>query len=307
MGALGVGVGYAALVAFEAPGPLESPAIVVVPRGGLEQVGAALKAARVIGDARVFSVFAGLTAWQGRLHAAELAFPEHASLARVLLVLRSARPVQHKLTIVEGMTASRIGRALAQADGLVGEIEVPAEGSLLPETYLYERGESTRGVMQRAGMSMQLVLAREWSSRAADLGVATAQAMLIVASMVERETHLASERAIVARVFYNRLSHGMRLQSDPTVIYAESGGDGVLARGLSRSGLARATPYNTYVISGLPVGPICSPGVASIEAAAHPARSDALYFVADGTGGHVFADTLEEHMRNVRRLRGLQP
>ena len=306
MAAIGVGIGYAALATFEAPGPLGAPAIVVVPRGGLAQVGAALKAARVIGSVRVFSVFAALTAWQGRLHAAELAFPEKASLAQVLLVLRSARPVQHKLTIVEGETASRIALGLAHADGLEGEIEVPAEGGALPETYVYERGESARAIMRRAGLSMQRVLAQEWSARAAEVGVPSAEAMLIVASLVERETHLASERAIVARVFYNRLFHGMRLQSDPTVIYADSGGDGVLARGLSRADLALATPYNTYVIPGLPAGPICSPGAASIDAAAHPARSDALYFVADGTGGHVFADTLDEHLRNVRRLRGLQ-
>jgi UPF0755 protein len=222
---------------------------------------------------------------------------------RVLLVLRTGRPVQHKLTFPEGLTAARIASLLGRAVGLEGDIAVPQEAGMLPETYLYEWGNSTQSVERRGTLAMQAAIDKAWRSRDPAIGVASPAQLVIVASLVERETHLASERALVARVFYNRLAHGMKIQSDPTVVYAESGGDGELPDGLSRAALDRSTPYNTYAFTGLPAGPICSPGMASLEAAAHPARSAALYFVADGSGGHVFSDSLDEHVRNVRRYR----
>ena len=305
LAAVGAGLGYAGLQILSAPGPLPEATDIVIPRGGLDAAGRALKSAGAIGSIRVFQFFAGATSWQGKLRAAELTFPAQASLAEVLLVLRSGHPVQHKMTLPEGLTAARIGLILARTVGLDGDIELPAEAGVLPETYLYERGTSVASLLQRGQAAMQHALARAWHTRAADIGVRSPQDLLIVASLVERETHLGAERPLVARVFYNRLARGMKLQSDPTVVYGQSGGFGELPDGLSRAELERPTPYNTYAFTGLPAGPICSPGVASIEAAAHPARSEALYFVADGSGGHVFSDSLDEHVRNVRRYREL--
>ena len=305
LAALGAGLGYVGLQVLTAPGPLPEATDIVIPRGGLDAAGMALRSAGAISSVRIFRIFAALTSWQGKLHAAELAFPGQASLAQVLLILRTGRPVQHKLTLPEGLTTARIVQILARAAGLEGDITLPAEGSVLPQTYLYERGTSVDSLVQRAQLAMAHALARAWGTHASDISVRSPEDLLIVASLVERETHLGAERPLVARVFYNRLSHGMKLQSDPTVVYGQSGGEGELPDGLSRAELERPTPYNTYVVAGLPVGPICSPGAASLEAAAHPARSDALYFVADGSGGHVFSDTLDEHVRNVKRYRAL--
>jgi UPF0755 protein len=304
-GGVGAVLGYGALAVFNAPGPLGSAADIVVPHGGLDSVGAALKAAGAIGSIPAFKLASEFTSWQGPLHAAELEFPEHASLAQVLLVLRAGRPVQHKVTFAEGLTAADIGRAMARADGLADEIELPAEGSVLPQTYLYERGARVSSVLKRAEAAMREAVDRAWATRSPDVALASRQQLVIIASLVERETHLPSERGLVARVFYNRLARGMRLQSDATVVYAQSGGGSEMPHGLSRADLERDVPYNTYAQAGLPAGPICSPGIASIRAAAHPARSNALYFVADGTGGHAFSDSLDEHLRNVERFRAL--
>jgi len=271
----------------------------------LDKVGAALKGAGAIGSVAAFEGAAALTAWQGPLHAAELEFPEHASLAQVLLTLRAGHAVQHKVTFAEGLTAAQIADVLAHADGLVGEIVVPAEGSVLPETYLYERGATAASVLKRAEAGMREVVDRVWAGRSADIGLGSVNELVTIASLVERETHLAAERPLVARVFYNRLAHGMRLQSDASVVYGDSGGGSDIPGGLSRADLERANSYNTYMEAGLPAGPICSPGVAALHAAAHPARSDALYFVADGAGGHSFSDSLDEHLLNVARYRGL--
>jgi len=302
---VGAALGYGALAVFNAPGPLGAAADIVIPRGGLDKVGVVLKGAGAIGSVAAFEAAAGLTAWQGKLHAAELEFPEHASLAQVLLTLRAGHPVQHKVTFAEGLTAAQIALVLAGADGLTGEIGVPAEGSVLPETYLYERGATAASVLKRAEAAMREAVDRAWLGRSVDIGLGTRDDLVTIASLVERETHLAAERPLVARVFYNRLARGMRLQSDASVVYGDSGGGSDMPGGLSRADLERATSYNTYVEAGLPAGPICSPGVAALHAAAHPARSDALYFVADGAGGHSFSDTLEEHLRNVARYRGL--
>jgi UPF0755 protein len=302
---LGAAIGYGALVVFNAPGPLGASADIVIPHGGLDRVGAALKGAGAVGSVPAFEVAAALTTWQGTLRAAEFEFPEHASLAQIFLILRAGRAVEHKVTFAEGLTAAQIAVVLAGADGITGEIRVPAEGSVLPQTYLYERGATAESVLKRAQAAMRAAVDRAWSTRAPDLGLGSRDELVTIASLVERETHLASERPLVARVFYNRLAHGMRLQSDASVVYGESGGGSDVPDGLSRADLEHADPYNTYVETGLPMGPICSPGLAALQAAAHPARSNALYFVADGTGGHSFADSLEEHLRNVARYRSL--
>jgi UPF0755 protein len=292
---LGAGCGWAVLRAVQAPGPLAVTRDVVVPRGGFGEVAAVLQSAGVIDRPLLFRVVSAVTAWQGTLRAAELRFPAGASLGQVLRILRAGRPVQHRLTIAEGLTSARIATLLAEADGLRGDVEVPAEGSVLPQTYAYERGMTRASVLEAAA----------WQGRAAGLPLRNSEEAVVLASIVERETGVARERPLVARVFYNRLRLGMRLQSDPTVIYGVSGGSGVLPRGLSRADLERAdAPYSTYAVAGLPPGPICNPGISSVDAVLHPATSAALYFVADGSGGHAFADSLGEHERNVRRMVG---
>ena len=278
----------------------------MIPKGSIGRVAAVLDRAGAIDDTVAFRVAAEITRGAGPLHAAELAIPPRASLRTVLRVLRTGRPVQHLLTIPEGWTAAEIARALAASDALSGPVPVPAEGAVLPQTYDYERGTSRTALLTRMEEAMRVTLERVWDERDPTLALGGPHALLVLASVVERETHLAAERPMVALVFLNRLRLGMRLQSDPTVAYEADGGLGPLARPLSRSDLAFANPYNTYLNAGLPPAPICAPGLASLLAVAHPATGDALYFVADGTGGHAFATSLPEQNRNVARWRSLR-
>ncbi len=291
---------------YVAPGPLDATRAVMIPHAGLAEIAATLDSAGVIASPRALRLAAALTESAGPLHAGELAFPAHASLREVLSVLRTARPVQHRLTIPEGLTAAQIAVLLDHADALAGETPVPQEGAVLPQTYAYSYGMQRSALLGRAEAAMQHALARAWDGRAPDLPLTTAAQMLTLASIVERETARPEERPHVAAVFLNRLRRGMRLQSDPTVAYAASGGAATADAGLTRADLDLANPYNTYRAAGLPPGPIDSPGVASLEAVAQPERTDDLYFVADGTGGHVFARTLEEHQRNVARWRAAE-
>ena len=301
-GLAGAGVQYARRV-YDRSGPLEVARAVVIPRGSPAQVAEALAAAGVIADPLAFRVAAALGVSGGPLHAGELAFPEKASLHEVFTVLRTARPVQHKLTIPEGLTAAQIARLVARADALTGDAPVPPEGAILPQTYAYDYGATRASLFERASLAMQKALAQAWASRAPDLPLTSPADLLILASLVERETARPEERPHVAGVFLNRLKRGMKLQSDPTVVYAASNGAGLLERPLTHADLDIASPYNTYRIPALPPGPIASPGVAALEASARPDATADLYFVADGTGGHAFARTLEEHQRNVARWR----
>jgi UPF0755 protein len=296
---------WQALLYLNAPGPLAEPRAVVVPRGSPLRLGEVLQGEGVLHHAVALRIAAQLTTAEGPLRAGEFLFPAGASLRDVLTVLRTARPVQHRLTIPEGLTAAAIAVLLERTETLAGDAVVPAEGTALPDTYLHERGTPRAAVLERATRAMERALAEAWAGRAEGLPLATPQDMLVLASIVERETGRADERARVAQVFVNRLRRGMRLQSDPTVVYAASGGAGVLDRPISRADLDAAHPYNTYRIPALPPGPIASPGAASLQAVAHPAAGDELFFVADGTGGHAFARTLEEHNRNVARWRAL--
>ena len=223
----------------------------------------------------------------------------------MLLVLRSAKPVRHRLTIPEGLTAAQIARLLDHADALNGDGLLPDEGGMLPDTYIYERGTTRAQIVARGRAAMDRALAQAWASRSDGLPLADPRALLVLASMVEHETARPEERAHVAGVFVNRLRQGMRLQSDPTVIYAVAGGLGPLDRRLTHADLVWPNPYNTYTVPGLPAGPIDSPGLASLAAAARPDATADLFFVADGGGGHVFARTLDEHQRNVARWRAL--
>jgi UPF0755 protein len=286
-----------------APGPLVQAREVVVPHGSPAQVADALAQAGVVDDGREFYVAALLTRGEGSLHAAELAFPARASLRQVLTILRTAKPVQHLVTIPEGLTAAQIFSVLQHADALAGDAPLPEEGAVLPQSYAFERGATRASILERAEAAMQRTLAAVWAKREEDLPLTSPRDLLVLASIVERETARPAERPLVAAVFLNRLRRGMKLQSDPTVAYAVSNGQTSADRALTRGDLDAPSPYNTYRISGLPPGPIGSPGLASLQAVAQPAQSDFLYFVADGSGGHAFSSTLEEHNRNVAHWR----
>lgn len=299
----GVASGYAMLREFSAPGPLAQSRNVVVPRGSLQAVAEMLQRETVIRFPWLFRVAALATWTDGPLHAGELTFPEAASLETVLTVLRFSRPVQHRLTIPEGLTSAQIARVVAAESLLDGDLQVPPEGGLLPDTYSFERNSPTSGVIARARAAMAHAIAAAWAARAPGLPLRSPREALILASIVEREARLPGERPMIARVFLNRLAAGMRLQADPTAYYTASGGLGTLDRPLARDDLEHSDQYNTYVVDGLPEGPICSPGLASIQAVLHPSSGNALYFVTDGTGGHVFSSSLAEHLSNVSRMR----
>ncbi|MFD2175169.1 endolytic transglycosylase MltG [Rhodobacter lacus] len=212
-----------------------------------------------------------------------------------------------RVTLAEGATSWQVVEALKAADFLTGEVkEIPAEGTLSPDSYEIKRGAKRADLLADMAARQAIALATAWESRAEGLPYKTPEEALVMASIVEKETGVAAERPAVASVFLNRIARGMKLQTDPTVIYGVTKGQGALGRGLRQSELRKATPYNTYVIDGLPPTPICNPGTAAIEAALHPEATDYLYFVADGTGGHVFAETLEAHNANVARWRALE-
>lgn len=288
---------------LEAPGELPETIDLVVPHGTTVQVGQALAAAGIVRDPLSLRVAAVLTHAAGPLHAGEFVFPAHASLDSVLTILRSGKPIEHKLTIPEGLTAAQIAQLIAGADALSGDVAIPDEGGVLPETYIYERGTPRATLLARATEAMRHTVSEIWAQRAPDLPLTTPDQLVTLASIVERETARPDERPRVAAVFLNRMRRGMRLQADPTVAYAVSGGSGTLDHDLTRADLQWDNPYNTYRVAGLPPGPIASPGVPSMQAVARPASTDDLYFVADGTGGHAFARTEEEHNRNVARWR----
>ena len=291
---------------FHTPGPLMAARDVMVPRGGLEAVEESLVSAGVIRQGLLFRVAAMATFADGPLHAGELRFPAGASVESVLEVLRHGRKVQHRVTLAEGLEASQIAEVMARQAGLlVGDLTVPDEGALLPETYEFDRGTSFAALASRARTAMAKALSEAWATRAVGLPLRSPEEAIILASIVEHEARLPAERPMIARVYLNRILAGMRLQADPTTAYGAGGGLGTLGRPLDRDDLDREGPYNTYAISGLPAGPICSPGLASLRAVLHPASGDALYFVADGTGGHVFSASLAAHSVNVARYRAL--
>jgi UPF0755 protein len=287
---------------YGAPGPLGAPAQLAVPRGGTEAIAALLAERQVIASPWRFALAAWLTRHDGPLRAGEFVFPAQASLRDVLGVLREGRMVQRRLTIPEGLTARQVSALIDRAEGLTGETPTIAEGAILPETYGYALGDTRASLVRRATAAMEAALAEAWANRAEGLPLASPREVLVLASIVERETGVAAERAQVASVFVNRLRRGMMLQSDPTVAYVA--GQGLpMERPISRADLDAAHPFNTYRIRGLPPGPIAMPGREAIRAVTRPDTTDFLFFVADGTGGHAFARTLDEHNRNVARWR----
>ena len=243
----------------------------------------------------------------GRLDMRTLEGSKHASLAEVVETIIENKVVQHAVTIAEGLTSEQIVAKLLETDALAGQIkEIPREGTLLPETYKFTRGMARDQIIQRMSQAHKLLLQEVWEHRTPDIPIKTPEQLVTLASIVEKETGKPEERSRVASVFINRLKSKMRLQSDPTIIYGLTGGKGSLGRPIMKSEIEQHTPYNTYVIDGLPPGPIANPGRASLEAAANPARTKDLYFVADGTGGHVFSENYEQHQKNVARLRGIE-
>lgn len=299
------GWGY---TAFVRPGPSVESKTIIVPRGaGVEAIANLLARSDIISHRLIFLVGAHVTGAAKGLRFGEYAFEPGISMQDVLAKLLSGKTVVRRLTIPEGLTVAQVMQQLASLEGLEGSIgRWPEEGTLLPDTYHYSYGDSRLSILQRMAESMDAYLHQKWRERATSLLKSPREA-LILASIVERETGVATERPQVAAVFVNRLKRGMRLQSDPTVVYGLTRGTGVLGRALIRADLQSDSPFNTYVIQGLPPGPICNPGRASIDAVLSPANTSDLYFVADGTGGHVFAETLEEHNRNVVRWRKIRP
>jgi UPF0755 protein len=222
----------------------------------------------------------------------------------VVATIVDGKVVAHQISIPEGVTSEQVVARLLDDDVLTGNIkEIPREGTLLPDTYNFTRGVTREQMIQRMQAAQQRVVKEVWDRRSPDLPVKTPEQLIILASIIEKETGKPEERSRVAAVFVNRLKQKMRLQSDPTIIYGLVGGKGTLGRPIMRSEIDQPTPYNTYLIDGLPPGPISNPGRASLEAAANPARTREIYFVADGTGGHVFAETYDQHQKNVARLR----
>jgi UPF0755 protein len=294
---------------FEAPGPLQSEKAVNIPsRLGIRDIGDLLRREGVIDEHPMIFV-GGVIALNARseLKSGEYKFGAHASVRDVVETMMEGKVVQHAITLPEGLTSEQIVRRLLDSEILIGNIkDIPREGSLLPESYRFGRGTPREQVIQRMQRDQRRVLQEVWDRRSSDLPVRTPEQLVILASIIEKETSKSDERTRVAAVFVNRLKQRKRLESDPTIIYGLVGGKGTLGHPITKSEKETPTPYNTYMIDGLPPGPIANPGRASLEAAANPARTKEMFFVADGTGGHVFADTYDQHLKNVAKLRGLE-
>jgi UPF0755 protein len=301
---------------FDRPGPLTASKVVVISQGkGLNDIAEMLEKEEVIADRRVFttahlwfkstrSVFGGK---QPVLKAGEYEVKKSASVRQVLDTLIDGKSILYKVTVAEGLTSFQILQKLAESQDLTGEVpKVPPEGSLLPDTYKFSRGMSRQELLDRMQAEQQKVLKGLWEKRQQGLPYKTPEEALIMASIIEKETGRADERDRVSAVFTNRLRQRMRLQSDPTIVYGVTLGQGPLGRGILRSEIDTKTAYNTYQIDGLPPTPICNPGRSALEATLNPAKTDELYFVANGQGGHVFAKTLAEHNRNVAAYRATE-
>ena len=305
--AVGIGL-FIGKQRFEAPGPLAEDKLVNIPRGlGIRDIADLLQREGVIDQPYVFMGSVIALKARGELKYGEYQFNKEANVADVVDTITEGKVVQHAFTIPEGLTSEQIIARLLENDALTGQIkEIPREGTLLPETYKFTRGMTREQIIQRMQQAHRRVLQEVWERRMPDLPVKIPEQLVTLASIVEKETGKPDERTRVAAVFVNRLKGRMRLQSDPTIIYGLTGGKGSLGRPILKSEIEQPTPYNTYVVDGLPPGPIANPGRASLEAAANPARTKELYFVADGTGGHVFSDNYAEHQKNVARLRGIE-
>jgi UPF0755 protein len=292
--------------ALSAPGPLDKAAIVYIePGSGTKKISATLQEAGAIDSPGIFAY--GAKSMGGNLKAGEYQVPANASIEAIIELLQSGKTYQRHVTVPEGLTSAEIADIVNNAEVMTGKVDItPAEGSLLPQTYNYTRGDTRTSVIDRMSKAMKTTLDELWAKRAPDIKVKSVEEAVVLASIVEKETALPTERPRVAGVFYNRLKMGMPLQSDPTVIYAITEGKTKLGRLLTRADLDYSSPYNTYTNAGLPPGPIANPGRASLEAVLNPEHNEYFYFVANGTGGHTFAKTLEEHQRNVMKWREVE-
>ena len=307
LGIIAAGVGLWANAAWDQSGP-QAPSgnetvILVPPHTRAHATAEELERRGVVKNALVFEFDLRIRGLADKIKAGEYAFPSHASMQQVATILVEGRSIQHKLTAAEGLTSEMIWR-LVKADAvLTGDAgPAPREGTLLPETYLFTRGETRAHLLAKMARAQDAFVAEKWEGRASSLPLANQREAIILASIVEKETALPRERRHIASIFVNRLKIGMRLQTDPTIIYDLTRGY-PLGRGIRQSELAAATPYNTYVIAGLPPGPICNPGKDSIAAVLNPETGNDLYFVATGHGGHAFAATIAEQARNVAAYR----
>lgn len=298
---------------FEKSGPLTVSRSFGVPRGeGPIEIAAQLEREGIISNRWVFVAghYTRVALSRGKaqhLKAGEYEFKKGASLAQVHATLVEGKSILSKFTLPEGLTSAQIVERIKDNAELEGEVvEVPPEGTLLPDTYRFSKGMKRQELIDRMRAEQERFVAAVWEKRQQDLPVSTPQEALILASIVEKETGRADERERVAAVFVNRLKKNMRLQSDPTIIYGLVGGQGTLGRSITRADIDGKTAHNTYQISGLPPTPICNPGRSAIEATLNPAKTDDLYFVADGSGGHAFSATLKEHNAAVANWRRVE-
>jgi UPF0755 protein len=300
--ALGLGV----LQLWGGKGPAKANSTVMVPEGAsLTRAAAELEKAGVIGSARQFVLLSKLLGGGEAIKAGEYRVPAGLSQSDILKMLQGGKTLQRFVTVPEGTPSILVYETLMKAPQLSGAVQVPEEGSVLPDSYAYNRGDTRQAVLDRMQKAMRTYLAQAWARRKPGIPVRTPQEALTLASIVEKETGKPEERRTVAAVYSNRLNQNMPLQADPTIIYPITRGK-PLGRRILQSEVRAVNRYNTYSMTGLPVGPIANPGRASIDAVLDPAQSSALYFVADGTGGHVFADTLEQHNANVQKWYALR-
>ncbi len=303
------GVIYWGKQEFERTGPLARATTVIIPQGSnLAGIAGILERNDVIDNSWVFQGAVQVYRNQSKLKAGEYQFDPGVSMRTVMNEIVSGKAVYHSITLPEGWTSLQIVERIKADPILEGELnEVPEEGTLMPETYTFTRGTSRADIIERMKEAHKKVLVEVWESRRDNIPVNTPEEMLVLASLVEKETGRADERSRVASVFVNRLNKGMRLQSDPTILYGLYGGSAwTRARTILKSELEKENSYNTYQIPALPPGPIANVGRAALEAVANPSVTNDLYFVADGTGGHAFAETYEDHRRNVRRWRDVE-
>jgi UPF0755 protein len=301
---------YYGKVRFEEEGPLQRTVTHAVrPGSSIAQIASGLESRDIVSNGRIFEAGVRVFGHETDLKAGEYEFKQGVSMKEVMDILVSGRAILHPITIIEGMTVTQALKRIEEDEVLVGEMpeDLPAEGMLVADTQKFSRGTTRDEIVATMRSQQQAIIEEIWANRSPDLPLADINEFVTLASIVEKETGVPNERSRVAGVFINRLRKGMRLQSDPTIIYGLFGGEGKPSdRPIYRSDIDKETPYNTYLINGLPPGPIAIPGRAALEAVANPSVTDDLYFVADGSGGHVFAKTLEEHNENVRRWREVE-
>ena len=301
---------YYAVREYQQPGPLEAdPTFLVREGAGINEIGQSLERKGIISQSRIFTTVTKFLGEDQKSRHGEYEVKAHVSMMEIMDLFKSGKSIQYSLTLPEGLTVKQMFKRLAADPVLEGDlpVDLPPEGSLRPDTYKFTRGNKRSTIVNQMKSAQQKIVDEVWEKRDKNSPLASKEELLILASIVEKETGKADERPQVASVFLNRIKKGMRLQSDPTIVYGLFGGDGKPSeRELTKADVVKETPYNTYEIDGLPPTPIANPGRAALEAVANPSRTDYLYFVADGTGGHAFAASLKEHNENVARWRKFQ-